>query len=189
VADTKNDDLRKLIEGCIGKIEKSKEMLYKQFFGYALSVAMLYNNNRNDAIEVVDDSFMKVFLVIHTFDIDQPFKPWLRKIVINTSIDRFRKTYKKISIENDFLPVVPDNTPGIISQLTSQDILRLVNQLPNIQKIVFGLYEIEGFSHDEIATKLNIPESSSRVYLTRAKKKLRELFRIYFNTQHEKFGN
>ena len=189
VTDIDKEELDKIIQGCTRKVEKSQEMLYKKFFGYALSIAMIYDNRRDEAIEIVNDSFVKVFSEIRKFDTSKPFKGWLRKIVINTSIDRFRKNNKKHTLSDVEAFHIPDKTPGIISHLTAQDILVMLNLLPDIHKMVFNLYEVEGFSHDEIAVMLCIPESSSRVYLTRAKKKLRELLPVYFKTDHEKFGN
>ena len=189
VVDTNNENLDEIIHGCIQKNEKSQEMLYKRFFGYALSVAMIHCKNRDNALEIVNDSFVKVFKEIAKFDPSLSFKSWLRSIVINTSIDDFRRNSKKILFSDEETILVPDNTPNIVNQLTAQDILGLLNHLPDIQRLVFSLYEIEGFKHDEISALLNIPENSSRVYLTRAKKKLRELFQMYFKTNYEKFGN
>lgn len=189
MASTKNEELDQIIQGCIRKVEKSQEMLYKSFFGYALSVALIYNNQRNDALEVVDDSFVKVFDEIEKFDTLRPFKGWLRKIVINTSIDRFRENQRKNLFVDVEIHHVQDEAPTIINQLAAQDIIVLLNRLPHIHKVIFSLYEIEGFSHEEIAEQLNIPVSSSRVYLTRAKKQLRELFPVYFNTSYKKYGN
>lgn len=189
VVDTNKANLDEIIQGCIQKNEKSQEMLYKRFFGYALSVAMIHCKNRDNALEIVNDSFVKVFKEIGKFDPSKSLKSWLRKIVINTSIDDFRRNSKKILFSDEETILVPDNTANIVTQLTAQDILGLLNHLPDIQRIVFSLYEIEGFKHDEISALLNIPENSSRVYLTRAKKKLRELFQMYFKTNYEKFGN
>lgn len=200
---TDYENLEIIIQGCIRKSEKHREALYKKYFGYALSVAMLYNKERNDAIEIVDDSFLKVFLEIGRFDIKQPFKGWLRKIVINTAIDKFRKKNREIPIseihifENERLPDISGSDgshnipslnsmqPGIISQLTAKEMYTMLNSLPEIHKTIFCLYEIEGFSHEEISGQLNIPTSSSRVYLTRAKKRLRELYQVYFNSTHK----
>lgn len=189
MADTGNDNLDEIIKGCLQKKEKSQEMLYKRFFGYALRVALIYNRNRDNALEIVNDSFVKVFNQIGRYDISLPFKSWLSKIVINTSIDNLRKNHRDIQFDEQENFLVPDNSPGIVDQLTAQDILRLLNQLPDIQRVVFSLYEIEGYSHNEISFLLRIPENTSRVYLARAKKRLRELFRIYFNTEYEKFRN
>lgn len=190
---TKQEDLRDVIRGCLRKVEKSQEMLYKMFFGYALSVALVYTNQRNEALEVVDDSFVKVFSEIGKYNPSQPFVGWLRRIVINTSIDHFRSNRRRNPGSGEFYSApdsdthrVYDETPDAISTLTARDILELLNHLQPDHKNVFCLYEIEGFSHVEIAQKLAISESSSRVYLTRAKKQLRELFPVYFKTNHEK---
>jgi RNA polymerase sigma factor (sigma-70 family) len=189
VGDTGNDNLDEIIQGCLRKKEKSQEMLYKRFFGYALRVALIHNRNRDNALEIVNDSFVKVFKQIGRYDISLPFKSWLSKIVINTSIDKFRKNSRNINYDMQETYLVPDDSPGIVTQLTAQDILKLLNLLPDIQRLVFSLYEIEGYTHEEISALLRIPENTSRVYLARAKKRLRDLFQIYFNITHEKFGN
>jgi len=185
VANTDYENLENIIQGCIRKSEKHREALYKKYFGYALSVAMLYSRERNDAIEIVDDSFLKVFLEIGRFDTKQPFKGWLRKIVINTSIDKFRKKNREMPISEMPIHSINSMQPGIISQLTAKEIITMLNSLSEIHKTIFCLYEIEGFSHEEIGGQLNIPTSSSRVYLTRAKKRLRELYQVYFNTTYK----
>jgi RNA polymerase sigma factor (sigma-70 family) len=189
VADTGIDNLDEIIQGCLRKKEKSQEMLYKRFFGHALRVALIHNRNRENALEIVNDSFVKVFNQIGRYDTSLSFKNWLNKIVINTSIDKFRKNYRNISYDMQETFLIPDDSPGIVTQLTAQDILKLLNLLPEIQRLVFSLYEIEGYSHLEISSKLRIPENTSRVYLVRAKKRLRELFKMYFNTSYEKLGN
>jgi RNA polymerase sigma-70 factor (ECF subfamily) len=189
VAQTGNDNLNDIIRGCLQKKEKSQELLYKRYFGYAFKVAMIYNRDRDNALEIVNDSFIKVFKSIGSYDNAVPFKIWLNKIVVNTSIDKFRKNAKNYLADEQETFLIPDNSPGVVTQLTAQDILRLLNQLPEIHRLVFNLYEIEGYSHDEISSLLRIPVNSSRVYLARSKKKLRELFRIFFNTSYEKIGS
>jgi RNA polymerase sigma-70 factor (ECF subfamily) len=189
VADIGNDSLDEIIQGCLRKKEKSQEMLYKRFFGYALKVALIHNRNRDNALEIVNDSFVKIFNQIGRYDTSLPFKSWLSKIVINTSIDKFRKNNRNINYNVQETFLVPDDSPGIVTQLTAEDILKLLNHLPEIQRMVFSLYEIEGYSHDEISSLLRIPGNTSRVYLTRAKKRLRELFQLYFNNSYGKFGN
>lgn len=163
-------------------------MLYKQFFGYAFNVAMIYTKQHDGAVEVVNDSFMKVFSDISSFNFSNTFKSWLRRIVINTAIDRFRKEHKHTYFKDSLSLYIADETVDVISAITADDVLALLNKLPEIQKIIFVLYEIEGYNHEEIGEKLKIPASSSRVYLTRAKKKLRELFPLYFNTYDERLG-
>lgn len=183
----RNEELKKLIQDCCRKNKKSQEMLYKRFFGYALNVAMIYTKQDDGAIEVVNDSFMKIFSEITHFDFSGSFKSWLRRIIINTAIDRFRREYKHSYAKDTLSLHIADQTVDVISSITVDDVLDLLNKLPEIQKIIFVLYEIEGYNHEEIGERLHIPVSSSRVYLTRAKKKLRELYPIYFNTYDERF--
>jgi RNA polymerase sigma factor (sigma-70 family) len=189
VLESGNDNLEEIIQGCLKKKEKSQEMLYKRFFGYALRIALIYNRNRENALEVVNDSFVKVFNQIGRYDNTLPFKSWLGKIVINTSIDRFRKINRDLILDEKETFLVPDETHNVVNQLTAEDIMGLLNRLPEIHRLVFSLYEIEGYNHNEISSLLKIPENSSRVYLTRAKKRLRELFGIFFSASYEKYGN
>jgi len=175
---SKEENLEFIVQGCIRKNQKYQELLYKRFFGYSLSVALIYNHQRNDALEVVNDSFMKVFSKIDKYDPSMPFKGWLRKIVVNTSIDYLRRNNKdQLHLEAE-KQTIQDETPSVISHLAVQDIIQILNLLPHLHKTVFCLYEIDGYSHEEISEKLFIPTSSSRVYLTRAKSQLRELFPV-----------
>ena len=156
---------------------KHQELLYKQFYGYAMGIGLRYSINRDDALEVVNDAFIKVFNSIKNYQSDRPFKAWLRTIVVNTAIDRRRKDLKfqmHVEIENAG-PV--SNSGNAIEKLNAQDILKLMQQLPPTQLAIFNLYEIDGYSHEEISKLLTIPESSSRVYLSRAKEKLRNILR------------
>jgi RNA polymerase sigma factor (sigma-70 family) len=176
----KEENLEFVVQGCIRKNEKSQEILYKKFFGYALSVALIYNHQRSDALEVVNDSFMKVFSKIGKYDTTKPFQGWLRKIVINTSIDQLRRNNKNyLFVEAEKFPI-QDETPVTMNHLAAQDIVKILNLLPHLHKTVFCLFELEGYNHEEIAQQLGIPESSSRVYLTRAKKQLRELLPVNY---------
>jgi RNA polymerase sigma-70 factor (ECF subfamily) len=155
---------------------KYQELLYKQFYGYAMGISLRYSLNRDDAMEVVNDAFIKVFNAINNFNSDKPFKPWLRTILVNTAIDRRRKDLKfqlNVELENA-MPAISVNG---IETLNVQDILKLMNELPPIQMTIFNLYEVDGYSHDEIGQLLAIPVSSSRVYLSRAKEKLRNVIR------------
>lgn len=172
-------NLTEIIEGCRDYEEDSQEFLYKKFYGYALGVALTYCSKRPDAVEVVNDSFMKVFRNIKTYDISEPFKPWLRKIVVNTSIDKARAN-KRFNNHMEIDAIRPASSVDVESELNAKQIYRLLNELPELLRFVFNMYEIEGYSHREIAEKLGIAESSSRTYLTRAKAQLRELYRNLF---------
>lgn len=166
-----------IISHCKKGSLKYQELLYKQFYGYAMGIGLRYCSTRDDALEVVNDSFIKVFNSIQNFNHDKPFKAWLRTIIINTSIDRRRKNLKlllNVDLED---AVSVGNNAVAIENLNAQDLLKLMNELPVLHLTVFNLYEIDGYSHEEIAVLLAIPASSSRVYLSRAKERLRTLLR------------
>lgn len=166
-----------LIRQCKAGSLRYQELLYKQFYGYAMGIGLRYCLNRDDALEVVNDAFIKAFNSMGNYDITKPFKAWLRTIIVNTAIDRRRKDLKfqlNVDLENAG-PIV--SAVNAIDNLNVQDILSLMNELPTIQLTIFNLYEIDGYNHDEIAVMLNIPASSSRVYLSRAKEKLRKLIK------------
>lgn len=172
------------IAGCLRNDSKSKEMVYKSFYGYLMGVVLRYVDDRNDAEELVNDSFIKIFKSIGQFSspkyddqLQKAFKGWIARISSRTAIDflRAKKTFLYVDdMVEEQQPVVELSA---VSRLNVQDIMRLLNNLPETHKLIFNMYEIEGFSHEEISKLLNIPESSCRVYLTRAKNKLRELYK------------
>ncbi|WP_379086882.1 RNA polymerase sigma factor [Pedobacter sp. UC225_65] len=172
-----------IIAGCLNQNSKSKEMVYKSFYGYLMAVVLRYVNERNDAEELVNDSFIKIFKAIVQFNLpknteehQRAFKAWIAKIASRTAIDFLRTKRSLLSIDEITEHQEPLTEVTVIAALNVKDILKLLDALPETQKLIFNLFEIEGFSHDEISKILNIPESSSRVYLARAKNKLRTLY-------------
>ena len=176
--------LLEIIRKCCHKDSKSEELLYKQFFGYALSIALAYCIDREDALEVVHDGFIKIFSNISQYDPSKSFRSWLRAIIVNTAIDQVRKEKKEEFLKIPDSLQVPDDKGNAISDLTASEMMKVIHHLPMNERTVFLLYETEGFSHEEIANKLNVTSSSSRVYLARAKKRLREMFPVFFDIQH-----
>ncbi len=181
--------LEKLIEGCIKKDFRSEELLYKTYFGYLSGVAYRYTKERNESVELINDSFVRIFKKLDTFAFNGPpeekqkaFKGWIGRITANIAIDRIRAKRTLVYLEdmgNDVMADIAFETPD---KLSYNDITTLISRLPDIQQIIFNMHEIEGFSHEEIAFKLNIPASTSRVYLTRAKAKLATLYKAVMST-------
>ena len=167
-----------LIQKCKEGDLKHQEKLYMHFYSYAMGVGLRYLNDRDDALEVVNDSFIKVFKSIASFRNEQNFKPWLRRIVVNSALDRRRKDLKHQNHADLESAEHISFAPQAISHLNSQDILKLLDALPFVQRTVFNMYEIDGYNHEEIGDLLQISASSSRVNLSRAKEKLREALRI-----------
>ncbi|TNE72748.1 RNA polymerase sigma factor [bacterium] len=156
----------------------AQEALYKLYFGFGMSVSLRYAPQREDAIEILHDSFIKVFSKLDTYDFEKPFKSWFRKIIVNTALDYYRVRKKHLHLaELDDLDYesetddIWDSTP-----LQSDTILKLFQQLPEDWRYVFNMYEVEGYSHDEIAGLMGISPGTSRSHLSRAKSKLKKLY-------------
>lgn len=183
VAQVNPTEVDKLIQGCRNGRMKDQEGLYKHFYGYAMGICLRYAKNKDEASEMLNDAFLKVFNKLDAYDSTKLFKAWLRRIVVNTSIDYYRREHK-----HDFqVPIEKarseENDTDVIDQISTEDLFRLIRQLPENQKIVFNLYEIEGYSHNEIAELLHIPEGTSKSSLSRAKQRLRTMVTAYFSTR------
>ena len=172
------------IAGCLRNDNKSKEMVYKSFYGYLMGITLRYVDGRNDAEELVNDSFIKIFKSIGQFNtpqygdqVQKSFKAWIGKIASRTAIDFLRGKRTFLSIDDILEEQQPLIELSAISQLNVQDIMKLLNKLPETHKLIFNMHEIEGFTHEELSKMLDIPENSCRVYLTRAKNRLRELYK------------
>lgn len=170
-----------LIRRCAGGEIRSQEILYKRYFSYAMSVCIRYTRDENEAMELVNDSYMKVLGSLSDYDSSRPFKSWYGRILVNTAIDSYRKNLK----QNDYLSIdsfsdAGEQEPVIEAELSANDILKLYSHLPAQYRLTFNLFEIEGYSHEEIGQMLGITASSSRSNLARAKKLLRELYSKHF---------
>lgn len=181
---SKNVTLDGALDSCVQKDdERGKEFIYKKYYGYVIAVVMRYVKNEYDAEELVNETFIKAFKNLSKFNkvgegevLEKSFRGWLARIAANLSIDLLRSQKNMVALddvgEHDVKPVMINAT----DKLYAEDILKLLEGLPEIQRVIFNLYEVEGYAHEEIGKLLNIPDSTSRTYLTRAKQKLRKLY-------------
>ncbi len=163
--------------------ERSKEFIYKSCYGYVRAITMRYVKNEFDAEELTNESFLRAFGKMTTFNnndtgerFEKSFRAWLARIAVNLSIDFLRAQKQFMSLDNVKEDEFDKQRVDVSSNLDVADIMKLLLQLPEIQRTIFNLYEVEGYSHEEVSKMLGIPESTSRTYLTRAKKKLRKLY-------------
>lgn len=155
---------------------KYQEKLFKQFYTYTMSICLRYAASKEEAEEILNDSFLKVFKSLKKYDESRTFKPWIRRIIINTSIDYNRKKNSHLQIVVDKETALMSDCTDQLDQFNAEDVMAILQRLPDLLRVVFNMYELDGYSHKEIASNLRITESTSRAYLTRAKAKLRELF-------------
>ena len=169
-------DLTHILQGCRQGQRNSQRQLYEHFYGYAMNVCLRYSKNREQAVEILNDAFLKAFTRLDQYDPAYPFKAWLRRILVNSAIDYFRK--------NNSLPVHLDISAAIgladddfpLPQLSeNEDVLPILQHLSPAYRLVFNLYVMEEYSHQEIATMLGIDVRTSRSNLMRAKEKIRAL--------------
>jgi RNA polymerase sigma factor (sigma-70 family) len=164
-----------LIDGCLQSNRRSQEVLYRQFYGYAMGVCLRYSKNKDEAREILNDGFFKVFTKLESFDRQRPFKTWLARIIINTAIDYYRHEVSKVVFVHEEAAAEFPVQESVISKLAYEELVKLVQTLTPAYRLVFSLYVMDGYSHDEIAEQLNITVGASKSNLSRAREKLREL--------------
>ncbi|MGO4294616.1 RNA polymerase sigma factor [Chitinophaga sp. RAB17] len=168
------NNINDLIAGCCRKERSSQEALYRNFFGYGLSICLRYAQNREEAVEIMNDGFLKIFQHIQSFDTSRSFKTWLAKIMVNTSIDFLRSKKKLVFVDDISQVPEPGTDEKIIDKLSYEELLKHVQLLPPAYRTVFNLYIMEGYQHQEIAAMLRISEGTSKSNLFKAKKILKE---------------
>lgn len=165
-------DIEKIIDGCRKRNSKSQQLLYEMFAPVLLGICRRYVNNISEAEDILQDGFVKIFFNIDNYSAKGTFENWMKKIMINTAITHYHKNLKhnqNIDIDNvnegDFSP--GDITSEIFS---ANELLEIINTLPQGYKMVFNLYAIEGYKHKEIAEILHIDENTSKSQYARARK-------------------
>lgn len=175
--------LKSALEDCLRNREHGKAFVYKKYYGYLMAIIIRYVKSDVDAEELTNESFIRIFRRLDSFNhlveddvLEKSFRSWIGRIAANISIDFLRSKKEMTSLED--VAEGSLDVPRVYnsSNLEVDDIMKLLDSLPELQRVIFNLYEIEGFSHDEIAKQLHIPDSTSRTYLTRAKQKLRMLY-------------
>ncbi|GAB3266719.1 sigma-70 family RNA polymerase sigma factor [Larkinella harenae] len=169
-------DIAGLLQECQRGNRRSQEQLYRQFYGYAMGICLRYSYNREEAVEILNDGFMKVFTRSDQYRPEVPFKMWLRRIMINTALDYYRHNLKHRYHEDiDQAIQLPDVDANAVEQLSHEELMEVVQLLTPAYRMVFNLYAIDGFSHDEIAGQLNISVGTSKSNLARAREQLKQL--------------
>jgi RNA polymerase sigma-70 factor, ECF subfamily len=172
-----DDDLLSVIEACRMQNPQAQRVLFKQFFGYAKSICLRYSATSEEAEEVLNEGFLKVFQHLHQYDVTLPFKAWLRTIMVNTAISSYRKYHKhaaNFSLEDAPEPAFDDQ---VIDRITADEILAIVQQLPPAWRTTFNLHVVDGYSLREIAEMLDANEATIRSHFLRGRQRLQQLIK------------
>ena len=159
-------------------------MLYQHYYNYGMSISLRYASNREEAAEILNDAFMKIFSNLKKFDLAKPFKPWLRKILINTAINNYHRKQREVHVEEMQNARNESDTEKILSGISYQEVIGLLQKLPPAYRTVFNLYVIEGYTHEEISGMLNIATGTSKSNLYKAKEQLKLILSDYFETDY-----
>ncbi len=170
---------KQLIEKCCKNDRKSQAALYKTHYQAMMKVCLRYSGNREDANEILNSGFLKVFTSISNYNFQGSFEGWMRKIMVNTALDKIKSeqiqkqntlVVEDYSAYENEIMVENDAVKGISSEV----VLGLVNQLPLMSRSVFNLYVFDGYSHREISQMLGIKEGTSHWHLMNARTLLKE---------------
>jgi len=171
----KNND-SELIEGCIRNDRKSQKELYERYSSKMLGVCFRYTNSTEEAEDAMVEGFMNVFTHIASYRQECALETWIRKIMVNSALSHLRQRNKhlNISIEETVIEEQDNSIVKPEEKFAADDLMKLIQKMPDGYKVIFNLFAVEGFSHKEIAEQLNISESTSKSQFFRARKWLME---------------
>lgn len=165
-----------LIKGCIKEDPACQKAVFNHYSGKMLGVCQRYARNNEDAEDILQDAFIKIFSKINQFKSEGSFEGWIRRIVVNTALTKYSllRYDKEIpgNYINENLEIITD--PAAYEHLTEKDLLVLINELPDGYRIVFNLHVLEGYQHAEIGEMLGIQAATSRSQLLKARQMLQK---------------
>jgi RNA polymerase sigma factor (sigma-70 family) len=176
------DELTLHIRGCTLNNRESQKKIYCSFYGYAMAVCNRYTNNQEDAVEILNDGFLKIFRELHNYtpaysDVIGSFKGWLRKIMMYTAIDHFRKFHKhQMMTELDTVVFqLPSGGEDALERISYDEIIAAIKELSPGYRTVLNLFIVEGQSHEEISEQLGISIGTSKSNLAKARRQLQKI--------------
>lgn len=178
------NELNALIRGCTLNLRDSQKKIYNCFYSYGMSICDRYTRRKEDAIEIFNDAFLKIFKEIHRYkpayaDEVNSFKGWIRKIMIYTAIDYNRKYHKHsftADLENNMI-YIPTEGEDALDMISYDEIINAIRELSPAYRTVVNMFIIDGLSHDEISKELNIAVGTSKSNLSKARQQLQKILK------------
>ena len=164
-----------LVAACARNERWAQQKLYEENYSKLMGASLRYSNNEEDALDILHEGFIKIFKNIDIYQQGTSLQAWMRRIVINTAIDYYRKNIRRRTDDIDQAYSLSSEDADAISQCSEKEILAAIQELSPAYRAVFNLYVVEGYSHKEIGEELAINESTSRSNLVKARLKLKEL--------------
>jgi RNA polymerase sigma factor (sigma-70 family) len=179
-----------ILEGCIAGKRDAQYKLYRKFASSMLAVCFRYAKNRDEAEDLLQEGFLKVFQSIRSFRREGSFEGWMKRIMINNALNEIKKNRRtpfhediEVIKETEILDL--DDTKGILEPVPADLLLEMIRSLPEGYRVVFTLYVLEEYSHKEIAEALNISENTSKTQLLKARKALRLRLNEYYSVKRD----
>ncbi len=163
------------IRACVLNEEWAQKKIYEEHYSIMYPVCLRYANDAEEALDILHEGFIKVFRHIGKYSVGTSLKAWIKRIMVNTAIDYYRKKSRRRTSDLDDARGVEVGGSDAVSDMATQEILLALQELSPAYRQVFNLYIIEGYSHKEVADKLNISESTSRSNLVKARQKLKSI--------------
>jgi len=164
-------EIKNIIIGCLKGNRRDQELLYRRHAARLYAVCLQYSGNDEEARDILQEGFIKIFENLMHYKHEGSFEGWMRRIMVNTALERVRNKYNLYRVDDiDQIPepdAEPDNED--YSGLEAVDLLGIIRELPPKYRVVFNLYAIEGYSHKEISKMVNISEGTSKSNLSRAR--------------------
>ncbi len=171
---------KELVKGCLQKNRKYQKILFEMYFKDMMAVCLRYTKDEDEANDVLQDGFIKVFEKLELYKGEGILKGWVYSIMVRTAIDHYRKQQRE---KRHLVFETAEGGPveaEIEAQISAEELLDMIQRLPNLPRMVFNLFAIDGFSHREISEELGISEGTSKWYLCEARKALKKMIEIYY---------
>ena len=165
---------KELIERCIARERQYQEMLYRKYADKMFNVCLTYTKDEDEACDVLQDSFIKVFSSLNSYTFNGSFEGWIRRIVVNTALSHYQRKRRETESLSLYKTYVEPAVDTILNGINAEAIIELVNKLPEKAGLVLKLYAIEGYDHKEISELMNISVGTSKSQLNRARNLLQE---------------
>ena len=176
------DISEKIIAGCKKQDSRSQEELYRILAPVMYGLCLKYSGNRDDAKDIMQDGFIKVFQKIGQYRSEGSFEGWVKRVMINTALEKLRTNVDNYPLDDKVIFLEDSRATSVLEELSAEELLSLVQQLSPQYRMVFNLYAIEGYNHKEIGEMMGISEGTSKSNLSRARiilqEKIKELYKI-----------
>jgi RNA polymerase sigma factor (sigma-70 family) len=177
------------IEGCLKEDRKAQKRVYETYFPLMLAIVRRYIKDEEEALDVLNQGFIKIFKKIEQYHVGNSFEGWCKRIIINTALDHLRsnKRYKDVFSFEAIMPTYQVYNDGL-NNMSMQELMTIIDSVSPVSKVVFNMFVIDGYSHKEISQNLNISVGTSKWHLSSARKQIQAKLKVIYPDVHLAYG-